>query len=372
MVAVSTLLVIAAVLFSGRFAEFKSGLSRAVRSPLGKFFVLALAFGMASAAWSTDPGRSLATGLKMSGGLAVIAAGFAAFRMVVPSRRLALLAIGVLAGSALCLVQLHSGLSIRGLMNLDDHGSVINRTVMTQALLVWPAAAFLVHRERPVAAVLVIVFIAVMALVSESGASGLAMIVGIGAGVVAYAWRRLAIATTAVAVTIFTLSAPWLVRFASETLPGWFHDLLDKSDSWERTVLWNDFTQAVFERIWFGWGMGSSRVLPLPALSDPSQTISYIWTHPHNALLQVWVEFGAVGAVMTFLGLLLGIRYLMALPARIFPFALAAFSGAFSAAAISHGAWQSWWLALMGATVIAFGILVADMRADAVSRETPD
>ena len=367
MVALSMLLVIAAVLHSGRFAEFKIALPGAVRSPLGKVFVLALTLGVASTAWSPDPGRGLVTVLKITGGLAVISTACAAFRLVVPSRRLILLTIGVSAGSALCLIQLHGGLSIRSLLNMQDHGSAINRAVMTQALLVWPAAAFLVDRGRFVAAVLVVVFVTVTALTSESGASTLVMTIGIAAALVAYAWRRLVIATSAGAVGVITLSAPWLARLAYERLPGWFHDLLDESHSWERVVIWNDFTHAISGKIWFGWGMGGSRVLHLPAPSDPSRTISDIWMHPHNALLQVWVEFGVVGAVISVVGLFLGIRCLASLPRPVFPFAIAAFSGAYSAAAISHGAWQSWWLALIGATVIAFGILVTDMRARSAS-----
>ena len=68
--------------------------------------------------------------------------------------------------------------------------------------------------------------------------------------------------------------------------------------------------------------------------------------HPHNAVLQVWLELGAVGALIG-LGLLLAILRAIGrmldnrLPRAA---ALGMFTSGLALASFSFGIWQSWWL----------------------------
>ena len=68
--------------------------------------------------------------------------------------------------------------------------------------------------------------------------------------------------------------------------------------------------------------------------------------HPHNAVLQVWLELGAVGALFG-LGLLLSILRAIGrmMDNRLYrAAALGMFTAGLALASISFGIWQSWWL----------------------------
>lgn len=68
--------------------------------------------------------------------------------------------------------------------------------------------------------------------------------------------------------------------------------------------------------------------------------------HPHNAILQWWLELGAIGAILAGGTVLSAIRSLCRLPDRPRRLAAAAIFGqACVVAMLSFGAWQSWWLA---------------------------
>ena len=349
-----------ATIAGGRFHRFREILARAGKSPLAAVLAVFVVFMLASVLWSPDAMLSLKTALRTVSGFGLVVVAGAAFVTMAPARRVSLLTIGVPVGAALCLVQLHAGFSIRGLFGGNDYDYAINRAVMTQSLLVWPLAAWWFCHGRRLLALALIAVVAVTAFSSDSGAAALSMIVGMLALVVAALWRRLALGATISVVLVTALMAPWLARSAYASLPAWFHQGLAGSHSAERTVAWNDFAQAVFVHFWSGWGMNASRALPLSSISDPSRTISQVWWHPHNALLQVWVEFGFAGAALVAAATLLGVRVIAALPQRVFPFAIAAFSGAYAASSISHGAWEHWWHALVGATIIAFSLLMKE------------
>lgn len=71
--------------------------------------------------------------------------------------------------------------------------------------------------------------------------------------------------------------------------------------------------------------------------------------------LQAWAETGVIGiGVLTLAGLLLLLR-LSQLPASEMAPRLALFSGAFAISVVGHGAWQGWWIAVLGASILWFG-----------------
>ena len=111
------------------------------------------------------------------------------------------------------------------------------------------------------------------------------------------------------------------------------------------------------ERPVFGWGLNTSRVIPGGGVKlDASE--SALPLHPHNGVLQLWLELGAVGAL---LGAGLLIRILVRTVAWTGdPVERAACTAltltGFVIACLSYGLWQSWWMAaLFFAAVFAAG-----------------
>ncbi len=357
MLALSTLLIVASLHANGALTAFKTRVIEFARTPLVGLFLAASVFAALSILWSPDPLVSLETFCKVVGNFALIAAALAAFALAVSSERIKLLIAGLIFGAVLCIVQLHSDISMRGLIGARDDDFTVNRAMMTQSLLVWPAAAYLVARDHLVAAVAIIGFVTAAALTSESGAASLTMLVGIVVLIAAYISRGATLIVMSAVVAFAAVAMPWLVRIALDHLPAWFHEALASMASYTRAVLWNDFAVAIADKFWLGWGLNASRLLPIYAVSEPETRVVDLWWHPHNALLQVWIEFGLVGAVLAAIGLMYGVSLLARTERPLFPFAAAAFAGAFSASVVSHGAWENWWLSLMAITAIAFGAL---------------
>jgi len=101
----------------------------------------------------------------------------------------------------------------------------------------------------------------------------------------------------------------------------------------------------------------SSQVLPL---------------HPHNAILQVWIELGGVGAALGFGPLIFVIWRAFRNPAWRTPPAQAMIAGTMTAAVsvslISFGIWQEWFLS--GLFIAAAFLVLAARQSAAAVQET--
>ena len=89
---------------------------------------------------------------------------------------------------------------------------------------------------------------------------------------------------------------------------------------------------------------------------DPETGILTAETHPHSFLFQIWVDIGFVGVA-----LLIGVIVLLAEmirrvegPARVMYAAIMA--GGLAIWSVSHGMWQSWFVGLLGISIIYAGI----------------
>jgi O-antigen ligase len=90
---------------------------------------------------------------------------------------------------------------------------------------------------------------------------------------------------------------------------------------------------------------------PVPENSPPfTLTEPMLPLHPHNAVLQWWMELGAAGAAL-FALLLWRLSRLAAAPAGRDPLfsnaAMTMLASSVLIAAVSYGFWQSWWQATL-------------------------
>lgn len=131
-----------------------------------------------------------------------------------------------------------------------------------------------------------------------------------------------------------------------------------------RTIIW-DFTIArIKERPTLGWGLDASRRMPggddevtvsgfnkagAPGAGRVEMTGQVMPLHPHNGALQIWLELGGLGALLTAGLIVLAAESLRNL--RLSRAASAASAGSFAAgfivALVSYGIWQGWWLAAL-------------------------
>ena len=199
-------------------------------------------------------------------------------------------------------------------------------------------------------------------LAGASNSAKVAMLVGCIVFLVVYALPgllRLTMWGSAVAV----LAMPW----ALDAMPP--RPMIERSGASlqsivHRTFIW-DFTIArIKERPTLGWGLDASRRMPggddevtvsgfnkagAPGAGRAEMTGQVMPLHPHNGALQIWLELGGLGALLTAGLILLAAESLRKL--RLSRAAAAASAASFAAglivALVSYGIWQGWWLSAL-------------------------
>ncbi len=124
-----------------------------------------------------------------------------------------------------------------------------------------------------------------------------------------------------------------------------------------RLFIWNSVVNQIFERFWTGFGFGSSRFKEFGLKAEEvlinignNQQILDAPVHPHNYMLQIWLELGAIGVL---LASLLWIIYWNRQYQKVDSYCIAFWASTLCVAVTSISVWQSWWLFLM---VILFPI----------------
>ncbi len=154
------------------------------------------------------------------------------------------------------------------------------------------------------------------------------------------------------AMGLLTLSwAPLSVLASDLALDTWLIDHVDRNWGF-RLIIWAYVGDAITQHWFIGYGFDSSRVLGAAADLLPERSGTSTFLHPHNGLLQIWLELGLVGvALLATMVVLLTRRILAATPSNS---ALAATTGALIFYVViwslSYGVWQGWWLAVLGLT----------------------
>ena len=343
---------------------------RATRSlpwPHGPVVMAATGLGlwaMVSALWAIEPSRAIGTGASLAA-MALLAGGAAtAVRDSddATRRRLALaLAIGLALGLATAAVDALTGNAIRAavrglrevpaalVFGLKPAASVMALLLPLAIAVPWP----LLPR-----ALLLLGGAAVLVALPGDTAKIAAVLGLLVAGATAMAPRlvpRIVGAGIAAVILAMPLMVAAIPSLPVERLP--FSAL-------HRMVIWDFTAVRIAERPVLGWGMEASRTVPggretppgeiLDRLrvTEPAQRAAFaaphvqvLPLHPHNGALQVWLELGAIGALIA--AALAWLAGSAAARAPSPPAAAGALASAAVTAMLSFGAWQAWWVAAM-------------------------
>ncbi len=334
------------------------------RSLLVTPLVIAVAMGLSSL-WSITPAITLSQTLATFPiflGAAILIALTQALEGKYIDFALRLLPFLLIAGGALCLVNLYgNGIFYHVLHGPEQEytNSKPNRSIITLFLFSIIALPQLL-RKRDIhsgcrAAVLFAVLLAIF-YKTDSQAAQLGLI---AASLLyfffpygrAWTWKLLAFGLFTV---LFT--APFIAQWMFHTLTpyaittGW----LRTGYAANRMEIWDFISRRALERPFTGFGAESTRSMTFDTamLYHKKNTV----LHPHNFILQLWIEFGIWGPVLTagFFGMLLKtISRLKAKQARL---VLPLFGTTILIAAITYGLWQGWWVGLL-ALLMAYSLL---------------
>lgn len=228
--------------------------------------------------------------------------------------------------------------------------SIMNRGATGLAMLVWPVAALLSRGRAGRWALLLPPGLFVVLLFLDSAAALLGLALGGLIALVAWRHARLGQLVLAAVVVVTFGTAPFAAR--------WFQDGdLQQAHGFDsarhRMEIWSFSAERIADKPLFGWGFDSAHDMVGAGIvpSDPELGTA-MPGHPHNAVLQIWLELGGVGAAIALALLLVVIRRLDRLPPLEFATAQASFMTSFTIALVSYGIWQHQWIGMLLAAAL--------------------
>ncbi|MGG5810601.1 O-antigen ligase family protein [Falsiroseomonas sp. CW058] len=332
-----------------------------------------LGWALASAAWSIEPARAAET----TGALAaLLLLGAMAGRAVAADdpahlRRMGPALVAGLAAGILLLGFDHAtdNLLRRAVRGLPPPNPVIGfglKPAVSLLALLLPLA-LAAHRVPMALRLAVAAAGLAVALWLPGDSAKIAAVLGLGAATAALAARRAVAMGAAAALAAAFLLAP--LAFAALLARAPALEGIPRSAA-HRVLIWDFVEDRIAERPAIGWGMEASRSIPGGDETFDAATLARFgltspearhWfaapsakrlpLHTHNAALQVWLELGAVGAV---LAAALAAAVLLAAGATPVPAAAlgAAVAGAVTGQ-LSFGVWQPWWIASLLLAAVA-------------------
>jgi exopolysaccharide production protein ExoQ len=168
-----------------------------------------------------------------------------------------------------------------------------------------------------------------------------------------FVFRKKALIALGVVITINALALPFLINETDDFEVKITNNIPLPTSAVHRIKIWEFVAEKISERPLLGWGMNSSKHFSDGKNIVYSASGGYLGEslplHPHNTILQIWVELGLPG-VLIFLCLgyyFFRIIHQAAKPDLVKAIILGQFLTFFVFSSLSFGLWQAWWLCLL-------------------------
>ena len=357
-----------------------------------------------SSIWSLTPEKSFITMLSLAvtfaGGICLI---HVCTRLSASDRQTLRTAIifGGIVGFGLLAIETSQNAAIsqwlKSLVGYEIQTAANNRLSLNSAsaiatLYFWPWSILIYNQFRDWKAYVGIIAACIVVLFSQSDAPTVALAAGISVFILSLLFSRCIVGILGTALVLSILLMPVLTEALPDPLSSNFKSSFF-APSWEPTIqgsspffnslnhrfiIWKTVLQHVKQRPLFGHGFDTARALYGPESkslmtlfpSRPDIILKIrsepIPLHPHNSILQVWLEFGLAGAILL---AALTTSILITINKRVQhqrerAICYALLISAVSIASVSFGAWQSWWLSGL--------FLIAGIAATSVTLRTTD
>lgn len=346
-----------ALVIEGGFGVFIQEARRALSTPIGLAVLSFAGWSFLSLGWSEVRETSVPVLFEFW-----LPVAFAFTLSLTLARRMTegafwTLAIAVVVAQLVMLLDLRTGLEIRKALGMRFDSYILNRPSLTLMVLLPPILAWF-YRSVGNGTVLGLAFLALVGLAvanSDSGSAVLGLLVAALACVVALLAPRLSILLAKIVIVAALAIAPVIGPLADRLIPNSVHQHMASNHSRDRVNIWLSFDAAIHEDPILGAGFGASARLGETSIAQrvpPERRVLLDVGHPHNAVLQIWVELGLIGALLAGAVCFLTLDAVARQSRVITALGLALMASAVAVAIIGHGAWQGWWVSALGASIV--------------------
>lgn len=304
-----------------------------------------------SVAWSIAPARSLSGALQIT---AIFTGGLVFLSLPPPTdgatqRLFRVLLVATLLGAVVIAADRLLGYRLEAIVAGRpgrDASIKYNRGIDYLVLLAWPQFAFATwHRRRRHTLLLAVGMIVILAA-GLSLTGQMAAFAGLVVLAAAFAAPQAVLLTLAGGTVLLAAGVPFALRLLASHRTALVPYV--KLSGLQRLEIWDYMTAHVLQRPLLGWGIAAANAVPITR----DELSHYVIQHnqgiyPHDQWLELWVETGALGAVIGLVFALLVVRRIQRLASPIRPFACAAFASAVTISCLNFEVTtDSWWAAL--------------------------
>lgn len=166
------------------------------------------------------------------------------------------------------------------------------------------------------------------------------------------------------------MASAYLSAFLCLSLPFIFHyliPLMDLKALWltsgfsslaHRFYIWDFITKHILEKPFLGWGAIASRGFPTGGVTT-FEGSDILPSHPHNHIIQTWLELGGVGALSLAVLHFMLFRTIAKLESRLATaWAMFFTVTSFVILSLSHSIWHKWWVTWLGASAVLMIVVI--------------
>ncbi len=328
---------------------------------INKFYVVSILctvlLGLLSVSWSLNPSESFQRIIKV---FAILAGGIIPISLAysIDVKRLSpylwLFPIGITLASLLCSIEMLTDMPLYNLIHsppVDKHinTSVLNRGILT-IVLSYLVCLFFIKRMTCGIYIAFAMTLSVLAMLylTQSQSAQLAFIIGITILFLFPARYDMSYKALSLIIALALACSPLIVIALFNLLGTSGQEVMWLKNGYagNRSEIWHFVMRYALNNPWYGYGIEATRFVESfehDHIYHKANTV----LHPHNFVVQLWMEFGIVGVVSASL-LFSAISQKITTTDYIqrkhitcvyIPFILVA--------SISYGMWQSWWLGLI-------------------------
>jgi len=335
---------------------------------------------LASGFWALDGKAALLLALRL---ILVMALGMALVHWcrALPEGRLRhllpVLAYGLMLANLFVLADLGLGGTLSRLTHGPranfDFATYYGRGATIHAILLVPLSWGLWRTGAKRLAAVQFVLAAICILATHDLSAKVALVGALGGGLLILALPRLRWAFLAL-LALLALGLPLVFPVQlDQAQECWM--FAHKKSALHRVYIWDFVTSRIADRPALGWGLDAARRLPGgqdtltlgEACPGANPMIGQrLPLHPHNAILQTWLELGGLGIILGFGALVATLGRIYARRGRVPAAVLVASSVAGTLVAlVSYGVWQEWFLSSL---MLAASVAAIALRQDELSR----